>query len=301
MPLSVVWLGNNGRNRQPAKECPKVRSVPTNEEKSSYQDSGFVVVDPFLSPEELEVWCRVVDQAVAARGDQRFSFPTDDGPGSAVDREHFEDREYYNRVFTQRLNLWQTDDAFRELLFQKELGQFVGEMAGVTGLRIWHDQALIKQAYANPTAFHLDVPYWSFTSPDAITIWVALDDATLENGCLYYMRGSHKAQKFDNVEIGKEIGALFDVYPEWRDVPATPCPVRAGGALLHNGLTFHGAGANMTPGRRRAITCAYMPDGSTFNGVPNVLPPEYLKRLAVGDLLDNEVQNPLVFGPRPRQ
>ena len=73
------------------------------------------------------------------------------------------------------------------------------ELAGVGGVRIWHDQALVKGPYANPTAFHLDVPYWSFTSADAITIWVALDDATLENGCLYYVPGSHKAQKFDNV------------------------------------------------------------------------------------------------------
>jgi ectoine hydroxylase-related dioxygenase (phytanoyl-CoA dioxygenase family) len=243
----------------------------------------------------------VVDHAVAARGDRRFSFSTEDGSAAAVARDTADDQEYYDRVFTQRVNLWQTDSAFRELLFQKELGQFVAGMAGVSGLRVWHDQALIKQAYANPTAFHLDVPYWSFTSPDAITIWVALDDATLENGCLYYMPGSHKAQKFDNVEIGKEIGALFDIYPEWRDVQATPCPVRAGGALLHNGLTFHGAGANMTPGRRRAITCAYMPDGSTFNGIPNVLPREYLNTLAIGDLLDNKAHNPLVFGPASGQ
>jgi phytanoyl-CoA hydroxylase len=51
----------------------------------------------------------------------------------------------------------------------------------------------------------------------------------------------------------------------------------------------------MTPGRRRAITCAYMPDGSRFNGQHNVLPPEYQKGLATGDLLDNEKQNPLVY------
>ena len=272
-----------------------MRSVPNDEEKRFYEDNGFVPVDPFLSPEELDEWRRVVDEAVMSRGGQRFSIPVDEGPGSAVRRESTEDREYYDRVFIQRVNLWQTDDGFKKLLFQKELGQFVGEMAGVDGLRVWHDQALIKQPYANPTAFHLDVPYWSFTSPDAITIWIALDNATLENGCLYYVPGSHKAQKFDNVDIGKEIGALFDVYPEWRDVAAAPCPVRAGGALLHNGLTFHGAGANMTPGWRRAITCAYMPDGSTFNGQQNVLPPEYLMSLSIGDLLDNEEQNPLVF------
>ncbi len=272
-----------------------MRSSPTDNEKRFYADNGFVAIDPYLSPGEVDAWRQVVDRAVASRGEQRFSFPVEEGPGSAVVRQSADDAEYYNQVFTQRVNLWQTNDAFKELLFQPELGQFVGQMAGVVGLRVWHDQALIKQAYANPTAFHLDVPYWSFTSPDAITIWIALDDATLENGCLYYVPASHKARKFDNVEIGKEVGALFDVYPEWHDVAAVPCPVSAGGALLHNGLTFHGAGANMTPGRRRAITCAYMPDGSTFNGQHNVLPPEYLKRLAPGDVLDNERQNPLVY------
>jgi len=229
-----------------------------------------------------------VEEALRARGRQRFSFAADAASGDG-------EESYYDRVFTQRVNLWQTSSAVRDLLFQPELGRFVGEVAGVDGLRIWHDQALVKEPDANPTAYHLDVPYWSFTSADAITIWVALDDATLENGCLYYVPGSHAARKFDNVAIGEHLGALFDVYPEWRDVPAQPCPVPAGGALLHNGLTFHGAGANMTPGRRRAMTCAYMPDGATFNGQANVLPPAYLATLQVGDVLDNEAQNPLVY------
>ncbi len=51
----------------------------------------------------------------------------------------------------------------------------------------------------------------------------------------------------------------------------------------------------MTPGRRRAMTCAYMPDGCSFNGIPNVLPPDYLAKLNVGDVLDNDAQNPLVY------
>jgi ectoine hydroxylase-related dioxygenase (phytanoyl-CoA dioxygenase family) len=42
---------------------------------------------------------------------------------------------------------------------------------------------------------HLDIPYWSFTSLHAISVWIALDDATLENGCMYFMPGSHKVIK----------------------------------------------------------------------------------------------------------
>ncbi len=264
-------------------------------EREFYADNGYLVLENLLSEGELEQWRSAVEEAVAQRGDQRFSFENEDALSVAAASEVAEERRYYDRVFTQRVNLWQTNDAMRKLMLDERLGRIVADVAGIDGVRIWHDQALIKEPYANPTAFHLDVPYWSFTSADAITIWIALDDATMSNGCLYYVPESHKAQKFDNVGIGNEIGALFDVYPEWAARAAVPCPVPAGGALFHNGLTFHGAGANMTPQRRRAMTCAYMPDGATFNGTPNVLPPEYLTTLRVGDPLNNDAQNPLIF------
>lgn len=271
-----------------------MRSEPTKEEKVFYHENGFLSVPAFLEGSELGQWREAVDSALAARGTERLAF-ADEASDVVRGPKNPEDKEYYDSVFTQRVNLWQTDATMKALLFQPDLSRFVGELAEVSGLRIWHDQALIKEPYGNPTAFHLDVPYWSFKSPDAITIWIALDDATVENGCLYYVPGSHKARKFDNVSIGKNLGALFDVYPEWRDLQPVPCPVSAGGAVLHNGLTFHGAGANMTPGRRRAITCAYMPDGATFNGQQNVLPREYMNTLKIGDVLDNESQNPLVY------
>jgi ectoine hydroxylase-related dioxygenase (phytanoyl-CoA dioxygenase family) len=71
--------------------------------------------------------------------------------------------------------------------------------------------------------------------------------------------------------------------------------MRAGSCSFHNGLTMHGASANMTPGFRRAMTCAFMPDGSTFNGVRNVLPETYFKSLKVGDKLDNNEFLPLIY------
>jgi hypothetical protein len=51
----------------------------------------------------------------------------------------------------------------------------------------------------------------------------------------------------------------------------------------------------MTNRPRRAMTCAYMPDGSTFNGVRNILPEEYFNSLKVGDLLNDDVVNPLIY------
>ena len=51
----------------------------------------------------------------------------------------------------------------------------------------------------------------------------------------------------------------------------------------------------MTPGSRRAMTCGFMPDGSTFNGARNILPEEYFQSLNIGDVLDNNAVNPLVY------
>jgi ectoine hydroxylase-related dioxygenase (phytanoyl-CoA dioxygenase family) len=254
------------------------------EQVEAYRENGFLVVDSLLDADELAEWRAAVDQAVSER-DERI-------PGHADDHDP---DSYYMNVFTQRVNLWQTSERVRDLMLDSRLGRLAAQLAGVDGIRIWHDQALVKRPYGNPTGFHLDVPYWSFTSAHAITIWVALDDATLSNGCLYYVPGSHKAQRFDNVDIGPELGALFDVYPEWRAVEPVPCPVAAGGCTFHNGLTAHGAGPNLTTSPRRAMTCAYMPDGATFNGQPNVLPPRLLNGLEVGDVLDDEVQNPLLY------
>ena len=155
--------------------------------------------------------------------------------------------------------------------------------------------ALFKPPFGNGTAWHLDDPYWSFDSRDAISLWVALDDATLNNGCMYYLPGTHLIATYENAGIGQNMAALFKVYPEWRKIESVACPCPAGSAVFHNGLTAHGAGANMTCHPRRAMTCAYMPDESRFNGKQNVLPQDYLKGLKVGDLLDDPVINPLVW------
>ena len=150
-------------------------------------------------------------------------------------------------------------------------------LAGIDGIRIWHDQALIKPPYGNHTAFHLDNPFWSFHSPNAISMWVALDDATLSNGCLWYLPGTHKEATFEPVGIGENLGDIFKIYPQWKTSRPLPAPAKAGSAVFHNGLVGHGAGVNMTAFPRRAMTCAYMPDGSTFNGIQNVLPDDYFK------------------------
>jgi len=264
----------------------------TAEQIQSYQTNGFIVIEDFLSPEELEYWRNAVTKAVEERAGIKI-------PGKDIrigdDDGINEDASYFGKVFDQLLNLWQTNDAVKELMFDQRIGKMAAQLAGVDGIRIWHDQALIKRPWANPTAWHLDTPFWSFSDRNAISIWIALDNATLENGCLYFFPGSHKTTKFDKITIGRNMDGIFDVYPQFRNTATKAAPMKAGSCSFHNGLTIHGANANMTNGFRRAMTCAYMPEGNVFNGEANILPEEYLKKLKVGDPLNSDEHNPLIY------
>lgn len=260
------------------------------EQIAQYQRDGFLIIEDFLNDEELNHWRAALDEAVAKRKGNKLP-----DRASVYGKGDDADKEYYDKVFEQLINLWQDNDTMHDIMVDERLGKMAAELSGSDGIRIWHDQALIKKPWANPTSWHLDTPYWSFSDRRALSIWVALDDATLENGCLFFIPGSHKKTSFENPGIGKNMGAIFDFYPEFKNTRSVPAVMKAGSCSFHCGLTIHGAHANMTPGYRRAMTCAYMPDGNVFNGIQNILSDEQVAQLKPGDPLNNDRQNPLLY------
>ncbi len=261
----------------------------TDKQIEQYRNDGFLYMPGFLSPEEVTTMKSAVIETVASMGKNKVT-------GGGLKMEDQDD--YYSKVFTQRLNLWKINETIKGFMLDPELGKMLCRLEAIEGIRVWHDQALIKEPFGNPTAWHLDNPYWSFFSKNAISIWIALEDATPFNGCMYFSPGSQKLATFDNVGIGQNLGDLFKVYPRMGEIDTVPVPMKAGDCSFHNGLTAHGAGANMTRGRRIAMTCAYMPEGSTFNGQRNILPQGYFESLKKGDVLENDEQNPVVWSER---
>ena len=253
-----------------------MKTTLSQDQINHFQENGFVIQENFLDKDELELWRNAVSEAVKERNGIKI-------PGREIKAEDEdgsnEDPEYFSNVFDQLLNLWQTNEEMKEIMLDERIGKMASELSGVDGIRIWHDQALIKRPWANPTAWHLDTPFWSFSDRNALSIWVALDDATVENGCLYFIPGSHQKTTFENPGITKNMNAVFNFYPEFAKTKPYCATMKAGTASFHNGLCIHGAGANMTPGFRRAMTCAYMPDGATFNGIQNILTDERFNQL----------------------
>ena len=242
---------------------------------ASYRENGFLVIENFLDAKELAHWQKTTQEAV----DQRLAM-TAEGVNSTETNRILSNQQnpdsYYAQVFTQCIKLLETHEGMKELMLDPRLGELAATLAGVDGIRIWHDQALFKPPFGNPTGWHLDNPYWSFSTRDTLSLWVALDDATLGNGCMWYIPGSHKTATWENAGIGQNMSRLCSSsIPQWREIEPVACPCPAGSAVFHNGLTAHGAGANMTNKPRRAMTCGYMPDGATFNG-PAEHPPRRL-------------------------
>jgi phytanoyl-CoA hydroxylase len=263
----------------------------TQQQIDQYQREGVLVYRNFMTEPEVDRLISDIEEAIGRMGSDVVADLKEYGTVPKADSA-----EYYARVFIQRVNLWKVSDAIKRIFLGSALGEMVSRLAGVEGMRVWHDQTLQKQPWANPTAWHLDNPYWSFYSQQAISIWIALDDATLENGCMCYLPGTHRTAEFKrNAGISQDFGGLFKVYPEWKTLKPLAAPMKRGDCGFHNGLTAHGAGPNITPGYRRAMTCAYMPDGSTFNGNKNILPTTYFESLKVGDPLRNDALNPLVW------
>ena len=109
---------------------------------------------------------------------------------------------------------------------------------------------------------HQDYTYWDHVYPaDLATCWIAIDDATVDNGCMYVVPGSHRW----DLDYSREDVDVTD--PEWllkrADLPAkvqpVPCEVPAGHCHFHHCRTFHGSYGNKTDNPRRSYVMHLMP------------------------------------------
>tara|TARA_B100001123_G_scaffold443525_2_gene589798 strand:+ start:1505 stop:2317 length:813 start_codon:yes stop_codon:yes gene_type:complete len=266
-----------------------MRTTLTREEAGSYRRDGYLVVPDLLDPDELRIWRQAVDEAVAEMVDR--------DPSSRVVRHNQANDSYYSGVFVQCVNLWKTHESVRALVLDERLGKLATEVSGSTGVRLYHDHALTKEPWSNPTNFHVDNPMDLFHSSQATMLWIALDDATLQNGCLYFLPGSQKTCRFDESgTLGEEgIGRLIDSYPEWSEIEPQPVEVEAGSGIFISGLVAHAAGPNMTLQPRRAFALLFMPEDATFNGKQSALPDEVVARTKVGDVLADDEHLPVLY------
>jgi phytanoyl-CoA hydroxylase len=277
----------------------------TEPQRQHWEVHGFTVLDDFLSHSQVEAWRAVLDSAVDARSRR---MPLADDPQNTT-----------SEMYTQRCGLRLNSAPLNELVFA------AASVAGGTaaqlnreerGWRLYLDNILIKEPWADPTRWHIDTFSFNFDSRMTSSFWITLDDATERNGALMFLSGSHIVmgdrdapftpavpQSFNVKDdpatpqtgtplqhpSSSGVGGLFEQYPELAGLEAVAVPVRAGSCIVHNALTAHAAGANMTFGHRRALVLHMMPDhDSRFNGNCGnpFLTEEDKATIVTGDALD---------------
>lgn len=107
----------------------------------------------------------------------------------------------------------------------------------------------------SPLPWHQDEAYWDPALVyRAIGSWLPLDDATIENGCMSFIPGSHANEVLPHRHVGDDpnVHALFTEPDPADTARAVPVPVPAGGAVFHHSRTLHSSGPNVTDKVRRA-------------------------------------------------
>ena len=119
------------------------------------------------------------------------------------------------------------------------------------------DMLINKAPHTNePTPWHQDAAYW-IDMPDkrALSIWFAIDEATLENGCMWYTPKSHQSPLREHFQpLGK--GALQCSGSENESIAV---PLKPGSCAIHHGHTLHYSRGNNTSSHRRAFILNFRP------------------------------------------
>ncbi len=109
-------------------------------------------------------------------------------------------------------------------------------------------------------AWHQDASYWPLTPSHAVTVWLAIDDADLDNGCMKFIAGSHHSGHLTYKKSSPEEHNVLDqtvVNAESFGTGIVVDDLKAGQASIHNDLLLHGSDANMSARRRCGLTLRY--------------------------------------------
>jgi ectoine hydroxylase-related dioxygenase (phytanoyl-CoA dioxygenase family) len=169
-----------------------------------------------------------------------------------------EERDTYGKAFLQLFNLWREDETIKELVFSKRIGKIAAELMKVGGVRMYHDQALFKEAGGGITPWHADQYYWPLETDKTITAWIPLQKTPLDMGPLEFSAGSHHIVEGRELAIGDESENLMQQRLRVTDYQHVIEPFDAGEISFHSGWLFHRAGANTTSETRKVMTIIYM-------------------------------------------
>lgn len=188
-------------------------------------------------------------------------------PGNSLYHEfHSNESTDPDHILFHALGAWRIATGFHDVLWNPAFVMAASQLLQDKPVRFWHDQLFCKPAkHGGVVAWHQDYSYWTRTGPmQHLTCWTGLDDATVANGCLYYVPGSHRWGLLDKPALAGDMEGLMTHLTAEQKQAFIPVPIelKAGHATFHHPLMVHGSYANSSPRARRAFVLNVFADGT---------------------------------------
>jgi phytanoyl-CoA hydroxylase len=240
----------------------------TQAQRQAFDDNGFMVVRNVLTPAELTELRAMIDGAMdgslqpakvhADEDPKEFSIQWEprvkDLPG--VPR-----RDKIRIIF----HMAHTHPYFWKLATSKKMLDLCENLIG-PNIKYYTDQMFCKPAkHGSEVPWHQDSGYWPAAEPRLLSCWLAIDDVTLQNGCVRFVPGTHKAQ-IPHVEVITDNPNNLAARPDLCDASKeVPVEMTAGSIGFHHSLALHRSFPNLSDKPRRGLVMIYLPADLKFN------------------------------------
>ncbi len=248
------------------------------EHVSFYQQHNFIKLKNILDQSTLDHFNAIISRKVEQLSELQVPL---------------EARTTYGKAFLQLFNLWTKDDKIKELIFSKRLAKIAADLMQVEGVRLYHDQALFKEAGGGITPWHADQYYWPLETDRTITAWIPLQATPLEMGPLEFSAGSHKILEGRELSISDESEVAIQKKLKVTDFKHVKEPFDAGEISFHSGWVFHRAGANSTSEMRKVMTIIYMDKSMRLKAPSNEGQQNDWKTWCPGTAIGDVINSPL--------
>lgn len=215
----------------------------TDEQIHFFRTQGYIKLKNVLSPEALEYYGREIARKVIELN--TLNIP-------------MEQRTTYQKAFLQIMNIWTKSEVVKEFVMGKRLARLAADLMGVSGVRLYHDQALYKEAGGGITPWHADQYYWPLESHNTCTAWIPLQATPIELGPLAFAPETQKYNIGRDLEIGDDSEKQLAKMLRERNFKTVEEPFDLGEVSFHYGWTFHRAGENKSNRAREVMTIIYM-------------------------------------------
>jgi Protein involved in biosynthesis of mitomycin antibiotics/polyketide fumonisin len=212
----------------------------TGEQKRQLNEQGYFVLEDVFTKEEMDALAERIE-AYQRRHAEALRAQGGTGGISRADE------------ITFTSHLAEHDDAIKAFVTRPEFVAITTELLGPDIDLYWNQSVFKMPEGEKEFPWHQDDGYTPVSPSPYLTLWLALNDATVENGCVSVLPGSHKDGLREHVN--SPLGQVC--HPADHPDQGVPVPVRAGSIAVFWSLTAHKSGVNRSRGTRKAYIIQY--------------------------------------------